>query len=764
MENYELTLSEYWRIIRKRQGTIAGVFVLVMVSTAIFTSSQTPVYQATLELKIERRQPLLTIAASEQGGTTDVGGGGAGSLATDMRLITSLPVLKKVAEKMEVLPADAEERERALYNKAMQYRDYISVDQIHGTDILSIKARSSDPRKAALMATAIADVYGIENINGRKKQNQALIDYIDKQLEEYRKQLAEQENKLQKFKQNEKVFEVNKTIKETLDRMTVQGTFEFESEMVKIDEELKAMEEADGTREVKSIFDKMTNEDLSNDYIFVGLRRRLLELEFERFLLLIDYTEKHPAVVSQDRVIGEVKNKIVKILKSHLHRPIDPQLEADLAVAIKKLFLENRKEVLYRIVNKFYGDSGSLSSNQVEYVGLKRNVDRLLNSYDGLITQRDEAKLNLAKVIDDVVTVVSPAEAPQRPIKPNAAVNYLVSCAVGLLLGMIMAFLKESIDSSIGTIHDVEQELNLSILGIIPHVGQEYISSEFLEEMGEEVDKKVLMQRARLITITNPKSWPAESYKMLRSNLMQLMKTKNLKTILFTSSDKQEGKSTTISNVAVSMAQLGKKTILVGANLRRPTDFKIFGLDREPGLSDVLMGNMAWKDAVNTSVDILIGGFRVDDLLQMPGIDNLNIITTGRAVDNVSELLNSKAFDTLLRELKANFDVVIIDCSPVMAVPDAVTMSSRVDGVALVYEVGRTPKHVLKMAKDNLLKSGANLLGVVLNNIKTEAQVGYSAFSYRYYGEKPEKSESLVTKLKKQFQKEKQAGAKSLNA
>ncbi len=757
-----MTLAEYWRIFQKRRGTIAAVFILVMASTFVFTKLQTPVYESALELKIERRQPLVSITTPEQGGSVDVSPEGA-NLATDIRLITSLPVLKKVAEKMEVLPNAPDEREKALYNRAMAYRDLVTVEQIHGTNILSIKARSNDAQKAALMATAIADVYGIENVKGRKKQNQSLIDYIEQQLEEYRKQLQEQEGKLQKFNQNEKVFEVNPKIKETLDRMTVQGTFEFEGEMVRIDAELKALQEADSTREVKSIFDKMTNEDLSSDYVFVGLKRRLLELEFERFLLLIDYTEKHPAVVAQDKVIGEIKNKIVNILKANLHGGADPQIEGDLAIAIKKLFLETRKEVLYRIVNKFYGDSGSLSSNQVEYLGLKRNVDRLLNSYDALIIQRDEAKLSLAKIIDDVVTVVSPATPPQKPIKPDAGLNYLVSCAVGLLLGMIFGFIKESIDSSIGTIQDVEQELNLSILGIIPHIGQEYIASGFFEEM-EEPDRKTVRQRARLVTITNPKSWPAESYKMLRSNLTQLMKAKNLKTILFTSSDKQEGKSVTVANTAMSMAQLGKKTVLVGANMRRPTDFKIFGLNREPGLSDILMGNVSWKDVINTSSDILIGGFNVDDLLQMPGIDNLSIITAGRPVDNVSELLDSKAFDQLLVELKVYFDVIIIDCSPVMAVPDAVTMCDQVDGVVLIYKVGHTSKHVLKMAQSHLIKARANLLGVVLNDIKTEAQVGYSAFTYRYYGEKPEKNERLVDKWKKIFQKAKRSDERSLDA
>ncbi len=763
MENYELTLSEYWRIMRKRQRTIGTIFALVMVSTVIFTKLQTPVYQAVLELKIERHQPILAVSPEGQGEAAVPMDEAAETvnLSTDIQLITSLPVLKKVAEKLEVLPSDPEEREKALHVFALKYRDYVTVEQIHGTDILTISTRSSDPKKAALMATAIADVYGIENINGRKKENQALIDYIDKQLAEYRKQLADQENQLQKFNENEKVFEVTPKVKEALDRMTIQGTFDFESEMIRIDNELKAFEDAASSGETKNIFDKMTGDDSSN-YIFVGLKRRLLELEFQRFLLLIDYTEKHPAVIAQDKTIDEVKAKIVSELKANLNRPVTPELEGDLALAVKKLFLETRKEVLYRIVNKFYGDSGSLSSNQVEYLGLKRNVDRLLTSYDGLIQQRDQARLNLAKVIDDVVMVVSPAEVPQRPIKPNALVNYLVSIAVGLLLGMIIAFIKESVDSSISTIHDVEQELNMAILGIIPHIGQEYILSAS-EDAIDEPDKKLRQHRARLITISNPKSWPAESYKMLRSNLLQQMKTKNIKAILFTSSDMQEGKSLTVSNIAISMAQMGKKTVLLGSNMRRPTDYKNFGLSREPGLSDILMGNVTWAQAINTSVDILIGGLSVDDLLQIPGIDNLSIITSGRPVDNVSELLNSKAFDQLIRELKTNFEVIIIDCSPVMAVPDAITICDRVDGVVLIYKVGQTPKEVLKMAKSNLLKARANLMGIILNNIKTEAQVGYSAFSYRYYGERPEKSENFIQKWTKQFQNKGPKDDQSIN-
>ena len=751
MENSELTLSEYWRIIRKRKETIIFVCVLIIISTIIFTKLQTPVYESSLEIKIEKQQPIIAVASSEQVSAVDIGG--ASTLATEMRLITSLPVMEKVVERMEVLPSEPDSRKEAIYNMALSYQGHVRVEQIRDTNILSIYTQSNDPQKAALMATAIADVYIIENVESRKKQSKALIEYIDKQLEIYKTQLSESEQKLQKFKQNEKVFEVTKVVKATLDRLTVEGSFEFENQMLKIESDLKSLNETLKQKNEKDGSPEWLNQALSDNFIFIGLKRRLLELEFERFLLLIDYTEQHPSVLAKDRVMNEVKNKIVGMLKKYSDKAITPEMEAELALVIKKMFLETRQEVLYRIINKFYEESGSLSSNQLEYVGLKRNIDRLVNAYDEISKKKDDAKLNLAKVIDDVVTVVSPANPPSKPIKPDFGMNFFISIAVGLLLGIIAGFVRESVDSSVGTISDVEQDLKLSILGIIPHMTKEEMVIDE-EALAKHKDKRVITHRARLVTLTNPKSWSAESYKMLRSNIVQLMKTKNVKSILFTSSDMQEGKSTTIANIALSLAQLGKKTIIVGANMRRPSLYLILGLNREPGLSDILMGNISWKKAVKTSLDLLIGGFDVDSLLQMPGIDNFHIITAGRAVDNVSELLNSKAFDQLIAELKASFDIVLVDCSPIMAVPDAVTMSDRVDGVIMIYMVGKTSKDVLRRAKSHLLNAKANILGIVLNNIRTEEQVGYTGFTYRYYGEKQGKKETLLDKWQKQFRRE----------
>lgn len=700
---------------------------------------QTPVYRAELELKIEKRQPIAVLESQANSSQFLDPSTVTTNLATEIRLIKSIPVLKKVVEKMEVLPIDPDKRANAIHRLSLEYQKRISVEQIEGTDIVKISVVSDDPQDAALMATAIADVYIVENTASRKRQAKIVMDYIEKQFVEVKNQIITAEDRLQKFKQNEKVFEVVPEVKEALDRMTIEGSFEFEEQVLSIEKELQEVNEALARKSSSKIAELLSDDASMENFIFIGLKRRLLELEFDRFLLLIDYTEKHPTVQAKREEIADVKNKIVRIFKQVSDIPMTLSAEEYLAHTIKKLFAETRKEVLYRIINGFYGDTGSLSSNQLQYVRLKRNIDQLIERANKLLEQKQEIKLSIAKVIDDVVTVVSPAMLPRKPIKPNAKNNLLVSVFIGLLLGVMFCFVRESLDSSIATISDVEQELKLSMLGIIPHMPrEEVLGNRALTETGK-MERKIELQKARLVTITQPKSWAAESIKMLRTNLIQLVKTNHFQTILFTSSVKQEGKSTVVTNIALSMAQLGKKVLLMGSNLRRPTVYKIFGLTRGPGLSDILMGNISWKEALRTSTDILTGGLNIDDILQMPGIDNLNIIPCGRPVDNVSEILNSKAVDRLYAELKQHYDVIIIDCSPIMAVPDAITLCDKVDGLVLIYKVGHTPKDILNRAKSNLVNANANILGVVLNNIRTEAQVGYSAYYYRYYAETPDK-------------------------
>ncbi|HEV8321704.1 MAG TPA: polysaccharide biosynthesis tyrosine autokinase, partial [Myxococcota bacterium] len=186
----------------------------------------------------------------------------------------------------------------------------------------------------------------------------------------------------------------------------------------------------------------------------------------------------------------------------------------------------------------------------------------------------------------------------------------------------------------------------------------------------------------------------------------------------------------------LTMAQNGQRTLLVGANLRRPSIYRFFGIEREPGLSDILVGNAQWRDCVRGVADILMGRFEMEDIMASPGLDNLHIIEAGPIPANPSELLSTPAMAAFLKAVSAEYDIVLIDTPPVLPVTDSAIVAGQVDGVLLVYQAGKVGRLVLKRAKAHLESARAKVWGVVLNDLQTEVS-GYTYTHYytHYYGE-----------------------------
>lgn len=217
--------------------------------------------------------------------------------------------------------------------------------------------------------------------------------------------------------------------------------------------------------------------------------------------------------------------------------------------------------------------------------------------------------------------------------------------------------------------------------------------------------------QSSLITFYNPKSPAAEAFRTLRTNIQFASPDKPLKTIMITSAGPAEGKSTVIANLAISMAQYGQKTIIVDADMRRPTQHKLFGIRQTPGLTNILVGQAKPEQA-----------------LQETGIDNLLLLPSGPIAPNPSELLGSNSMDTLKETLQTMADMVIFDVPPAIAVTDAVLLAPRIDGVLLLMSCGAVQKEVALRAKDMLINVKANILGVVLNNVS-----GLQHYYYYYY-------------------------------
>jgi tyrosine-protein kinase Etk/Wzc len=248
---------------------------------------------------------------------------------------------------------------------------------------------------------------------------------------------------------------------------------------------------------------------------------------------------------------------------------------------------------------------------------------------------------------------------------------------------------------------------------------------------------------AHLITLFEPKSPVAEAYRTLRTNLEFTRIKRKGNAFLVTSSTLQEGKTTTVANLAITMAQLGKNTLLIGANLRRPVLYKMFGLDMEPGLTNVMLGTIEWRDALKSLTDILTGRMMaIDDVLMAAGLDNLKILTCGSMPPNPSELIGSERMSDFISEVKKEFDIVLFDAPPILPVTDSVILGSKVDGTIIVYKVGRVARGMLKRAKSHIESVGGNVWGVILNDVR--AEVSNALVSYHYYGEKAPPAKDFV--------------------
>lgn len=391
----------------------------------------------------------------------------------------------------------------------------------------------------------------------------------------------------------------------------------------------------------------------------------------------------------------------------------------------------------------------TLPSKELDYVRLTRETEINSKLYRELKDKLEGARIAEAEKIEEA-SIVDRAIVPTAPVGQNKALNYFLGIAMGLLLGLSSAFIVEQLDTSIGTIEDVEGYLKTPSLGIIPYLrvkgekNKNLIEKFFPHKVSYE--EKYARLRKQLLVYYSASSPIFEAYRILRTNIQREVFKEEIKgkVLLFASSGPEEGKSITVSNLAIAMAQGGLKTVIVDADMRRSTIHKIFGLkNREPGLSDVLSGTVKIEDALRSFTDILMGDLGFDDVLKVAGLDNLSILTSGASLLSPAELLGSHEMDSLLKSLKNKFDLVLVDSPPVLAVADAVILAPRMDGAILVYRVGKSARSVLGRAKTQLTESGAQVKGVVLNNISPEIEMRYSYYyqnkSYgKYYGEKKE--------------------------
>ena len=441
-----------------------------------------------------------------------------------------------------------------------------------------------------------------------------------------------------------------------------------------------------------------------------AMYNQLHELSLKRATLLTDFTENHPRVIetnNQGKVIfGAIKKELSGIVRK----------------------LASREAALMAKLDQMKGERKSIPESTIQLDRLQREVKIQETLYAELQKKYQETLVLGSGKIQEV-SVVKPAFVPIVPFNiPSKFMIVLTGLIMGLVIGVVLAFGVELFDTSMGTIEDVEKLLQVPVLGVIPFMGKEEKARQLAKGPGS-----VGGRSSDLITHYDPKSLPAEAFRALRSNLDFMSLESKGKAYVITSSFVQEGKTFNVVNLALSLAQAGNRVLLVEGDLRKPTIHKMFGLNRGPGLTDYVLGNYEWEGITNSITDVMLGDFELDEILRTPGLDNLSILTSGTHPPNPAEILRSNRFRDLLKEAHTKYDYILIDAPPVLPVADATEISTFVDGVILVYTVGKIARGVLKRAKTSLDNVDAKVLGVVLNNVRPESGPDYFKYHTKYY-------------------------------
>ena len=711
---YDLNIREYWRILRKRRfiilfsALLTGVFSfsLALVSRPI------PVYKSTSTVKIEKTSTPTGLYLEALSSST------ADNLATQATIITSYPIIEKTAQELGLIPKDMDQNtlrtDTGVIDIVLGLKGQIVAEREGESNLINITAEADDPKKVQNTANAVARVYTNEHAAEVNKRALDARTFIEKQLKDVETKLHNAEEKLTRFREDQNVVSLDSQTTSILHQLT---TVETEHQTV-----------ASTAAEMEVVLERLkragseplpTNESFFVDQatpLYTNLNTKLVTLLLEKDTLLLTCTKEHPKVIEINSQIHEITKTMMANLNDILNTA------------------KSKAAALKEKIDGYQQQLDALPGKGLILARLERDVNFNEKVYVLLEEKLQEAKIMEAAKIEEVVIIKPALEPTTASRSSNVKMKGILGVIVGMIIGLIFAFIYETFDTSIGAVKEVEEFVGVRVLGIIPDIDIKGLRKGLLETHKEhDLTDKFMNRAIGMSTHFMPNSTVSESFRSVRTNVQFSGFEKQLKTIAFTSAVANEGKSNSIVNVAITMAQAYNRVLLVDADLRKPDLGRIFGINEQPGLTEVILGSYEWQDVVQNITDMMLGEMDVDDIMQTPGLDNLHIMTGGRMPLNPAELLTSMEFDNFFRAVHDHYDVILIDLPPILAAADTTIIGSRVDGVVLVYRAGSTARGALRRAKEQLDHSRANIIGIILNGLKAEVSLDFGELHYQRY-------------------------------
>jgi capsular exopolysaccharide synthesis family protein len=681
----EISFRDYLEILSSRRMSFIIGFSVVLIVSLLYTFFIKPLtYKA--EATVIIGPPAVQIV-TEHGWMIRE----SYRVSDELEFIKSSELLERASQMMR----QAEGPDS--YIAASAIRSMLKLSHRQKSNIVDIAAVSTDPRAAYLVVKYIVEAYIEEGESRRQEAIKKSYDSLNVELAKKHKEIEEAERKLTKFVIEHEIIarglEVGRDAEGKEEKFIEWKEPEINEKYLALKskrinkeaflEEIKSHRKGDEISALSVIAKK------DDSLIDTSLRDELYKKESNLSKLLLTQNELHPNVIEARGEVEEAKKKITR----EIDRAIQ-SLETSIAT------LKREEDKLKTLIEE------GLSETMVAYAALQRDVAVKKGIYDKFISQLQI--LDVSEKLQDIpfLEITKEPTLPDRPMA-NRARGILLAFLSALTVGVVAVFTAESIDISIGNVEEVEDLMGLTILASIPKWEKK------LEGESDQIHRGTF--DIGLATVRHPQSIIGEAFRTLRTNIKFVTAGKDVKSFVVTSAGPKEGKSVISTNLAVAMANAGENVILVDGDMRRPKVHKYFNIDNTKGLSNLLIDEKV-KDIETHNTEF----------------KNLKVIPSGPIPPNPNELLGGSRMKELLLKLKERFDIIIIDSPPVLSVSDSLILGTKTDGAILVFSANKTAKKAGQRANISVKNAGINILGAVLNGVKTH-KGGYYYYEYSYY-------------------------------
>jgi capsular exopolysaccharide synthesis family protein len=750
--SHDRGFQEYLAVVLRGKWIITVTFLVILLVTLLVTKLADPVYQATCQVLLNPAELRSTIFvdASRSDGVKNI-------IQNELAILNSRALMDSVGERLrrkkfldeaqtEYIPmvhalaqSGKNDEVASLPVVSGNVASAVDFDPVRDSDIIRITAKSMNPREAALVANTFAEAYRDRNIYMSRAKSRSFREFLEAQALEKRKSLEETEGSLQSYMEKQGVVSLDDEARRMIDQLAqLEASRDATEILLKEVENTLASYQAQLPQQETNLA-KVVGE--ASDSYIRQMQEQLSRLEVQRDMTVV----QNPSTAGREILNEKVKeiDQQIASLRLKLQRRTDDFLRtltagqgegtdaAGYLKSVKQKILEQgievsslmtKKQALNEAIAEYERKFDRIPEKSIALARLQRA--RMSNEKLYLMVEERYNEANITEQSNiGYIEFVERASVPSKPSSPKPLINFSLGAVVGLMLGIALAFVREVFDVRVQTPEELKRH-GFTPLTPIVNMDQE------IHLLGRgQVTAKNQAVDDHLITLLYPFSAVAESYRQMRTNLQFAKFGTPVRTILVTSPGAGEGKSTTVSNLAIAFAQTGKRVLLIDADLRRPTLSLKFKVKAQPGLAECVSGAAPFAKVVQSTT-----------------VENLYVMVSGDIPSNPSEVLGSDAMRDLMLEAGKKYDVVLFDSSPILAVTDPAVISTMVDGTIIVIASGKTRLQDLEQAAELLHGVGGRMLGVVMNNF--DASKAYGIISrrggrYRYsYRVKDERATS----------------------